>query len=177
MEKSRYRTQLYLHEAQYRFLRETAARYETSIAGVVRDLIDKEMGSVEPVDEDTPLFRMDCLKENLACAEERDDQEPILNALQDLHFAHVNHLEFGERALRITDRLIACARDREDGPLYRCDKADFLAAAGAVDKAEREYKDIFESRPDHMFARCRCAAMLGALGRRPLSTDLGPSRV
>ncbi|MGE5483886.1 MAG: hypothetical protein ACM3X4_02575 [Ignavibacteriales bacterium] len=57
MEKSRYRTQLYLDEAQYRFLRETAARHETSIAGVVRDLIDREMGSVESVDKNDPLFR------------------------------------------------------------------------------------------------------------------------
>ncbi|NPV70670.1 MAG: hypothetical protein HPY55_08515 [Firmicutes bacterium] len=58
MDKNRYRTQLYLDETQYRFLRETAARYETSIAAVVRDLIDKEMGSMESVDEDDPLFRI-----------------------------------------------------------------------------------------------------------------------
>ncbi len=58
MDKSKYRTQLYLDETQYRFLKETAARYETSIAGVVRDLIDREIEGVEPVDESDPLFRM-----------------------------------------------------------------------------------------------------------------------
>ncbi len=58
MEKTRYRTQLYLDEAQYRFLKETAARYDTSIAAVVRDLIDKEMGDVDSVSDDDPLFQI-----------------------------------------------------------------------------------------------------------------------
>lgn len=56
MDKDRYRTQLYLDEAQYRFLKENAAKYKTSIAGVVRTLIDREMGSVESIDESDPLF-------------------------------------------------------------------------------------------------------------------------
>ncbi len=58
MDKSRYRTQLYLDEAQYRFLKESAAKYGTSIAAVVRDLINKEMGGPESIDEDDPLFRI-----------------------------------------------------------------------------------------------------------------------
>lgn len=56
--KDKYRTQLYLDEAQYWFLKESAAKYNTSIAGVVRALIDKEMGGPEPVDEHDPLFRL-----------------------------------------------------------------------------------------------------------------------
>lgn len=58
MDKGRYRTQLYLDEAQYRFLKESAAKYKTSIAGVVRVLIDKEMGGSGSIDEDDPLFRI-----------------------------------------------------------------------------------------------------------------------
>ncbi|HHW14047.1 MAG TPA: hypothetical protein GXX28_03820 [Firmicutes bacterium] len=54
----KYRTQLYLDEAQYLFLKESAAKYNTSIAGVVRALIDKEMGGRELVDEHDPLFRI-----------------------------------------------------------------------------------------------------------------------
>lgn len=54
----KYRTQLYLDEAQYLFLKESAAKYNTSIAGVVRALIDKEMGGTELVDEHDPLFRI-----------------------------------------------------------------------------------------------------------------------
>ncbi len=58
MMNDKYRTQLYLDEAQYWFLKESAAKYHTSIAGVVRALIDKAMGSAESVDEHDPLFRM-----------------------------------------------------------------------------------------------------------------------
>lgn len=58
MDRDRYRTQLYLDEAQYRFLKESAAKYKTSIAGVVRTLIDREMGGTESIDETDPLFRI-----------------------------------------------------------------------------------------------------------------------
>ncbi|MDI6869843.1 MAG: hypothetical protein QME79_00555 [Bacillota bacterium] len=58
MRNDKYRTQLYLDEAQYLFLKESAAKYNTSIAGVVRALIDKEMGGAEVVDENDPLFSL-----------------------------------------------------------------------------------------------------------------------
>lgn len=58
MEKTRYRTQLYLDEVQYRFLKESAAKYDTSIAAVVRDLIDREMGDAYSVSDDDPLFQI-----------------------------------------------------------------------------------------------------------------------
>lgn len=58
MANDKYRTQLYLNEAQYLFLKESAAKYNTSIAGVVRTLIDKEMGCTEQVDENDSLFRI-----------------------------------------------------------------------------------------------------------------------
>lgn len=58
MGKNRYRTQLYLDETQYLFLKESAAKYNTSIAGVVRTLIDKEMGVGEPIKDDDPLFHI-----------------------------------------------------------------------------------------------------------------------
>lgn len=57
-EKDKYRTQLYLDEARYLFLKESAAKYNTSMAEVVRALIDKEMGGAELITEDDPLFRM-----------------------------------------------------------------------------------------------------------------------
>ncbi|HHY46114.1 MAG TPA: hypothetical protein GX506_02280 [Firmicutes bacterium] len=48
-----------LDEAQYLLvLKESAAKYNTGIAGVVRNLIDREMGGGESVKEDDPLFRM-----------------------------------------------------------------------------------------------------------------------
>ncbi|MGE5588784.1 MAG: hypothetical protein ACM3ZO_11320 [Clostridia bacterium] len=56
--KDKYRTQLYLDETRYLFLKESAAKYNTSIAEVVRGLIDKEMGGAEAVADDDPLFRI-----------------------------------------------------------------------------------------------------------------------
>jgi hypothetical protein len=56
--RDKYRTQLYLDEAQYLFLKESAAKYNTSIAEVVRSLIDKEMGGAEIVADGDPLFRI-----------------------------------------------------------------------------------------------------------------------
>lgn len=54
----KYRTQLYLDEERYLFLKESAARYGSSIADVVRRLIDKEMGAGEPTSQADPLFRL-----------------------------------------------------------------------------------------------------------------------
>lgn len=56
--KDKYRTQLYLDEARYLFLKESAAKYNTSMAEVVRALIDKEMGGAELITENDPLSRM-----------------------------------------------------------------------------------------------------------------------
>ncbi|MEA4884391.1 MAG: hypothetical protein VB144_12205 [Clostridia bacterium] len=56
--KDKYRTQLYLDEARYLFLKESAAKYNVSMAEVVRTLIDKEMGGAEAVTEEDPLFRI-----------------------------------------------------------------------------------------------------------------------
>ncbi|HHY98086.1 MAG TPA: hypothetical protein GX509_05055 [Firmicutes bacterium] len=58
MEKYKYRTQLYLDEAQYLFLKESAAKYGKSIAEVVRTLIDREMGAEDAVAEKDPLFHL-----------------------------------------------------------------------------------------------------------------------
>ena len=56
--KDKYRTQLYLDEARYLFLKESAAKYNTSMAEVVRALIDKEMGGADVITEHDPLFRI-----------------------------------------------------------------------------------------------------------------------
>lgn len=56
MSKDKYRTQLYLDEARYLFLKERAAKYNTSIAEVVRALIDKEMGGTAMIDQKDPVF-------------------------------------------------------------------------------------------------------------------------
>ncbi|MDI3281530.1 MAG: hypothetical protein QJR13_09190 [Bacillota bacterium] len=56
MSKRRYRTQLYLDEAQYLFLKESAAKFQTSIAGVVRQLIEREMSGQNASWESDPLF-------------------------------------------------------------------------------------------------------------------------
>lgn len=56
--EEKHRTQLYLNEAQHLFLKESAAKYNTSIAEVVRALIDREMGGAEAPDATDPLFRL-----------------------------------------------------------------------------------------------------------------------
>ncbi len=56
--RDKYRTQLYLDEARYLFLKESAAKHNTSMAEVVRALIDKEMGGADAITEGDPLFRI-----------------------------------------------------------------------------------------------------------------------
>jgi len=58
MSEQKYRTQLYLDEEQYRFLKEQSARYGISMAGVVRSLIEREIEKGQEVPEDDPIFRL-----------------------------------------------------------------------------------------------------------------------
>ena len=54
----KYRTQLYLDEEQHQFLKERAARYNISMAEVVRQLIAKEQNKQEEIDPDDPIFHL-----------------------------------------------------------------------------------------------------------------------
>lgn len=54
----KYRTQLYLDEEQYQFLKERAASYSTSMAEVVRQLIAKEQNKQEEIDPEDPIFHL-----------------------------------------------------------------------------------------------------------------------
>ncbi|GEA14892.1 MAG: hypothetical protein PWR22_1475 [Moorella sp. (in: firmicutes)] len=54
----KYRTQLYLDEEQYQFLKERAASYNTSMAEVVRQLIAKEQNKQEEIDPEDPIFHL-----------------------------------------------------------------------------------------------------------------------
>ncbi|MEW5899361.1 MAG: hypothetical protein AB1652_09375, partial [Bacillota bacterium] len=54
----KYRTQLYLDEEHYRFLKEQSARYQISMAEVVRRLLDRELEKNEEIKEDDPIFRL-----------------------------------------------------------------------------------------------------------------------
>lgn len=58
MTEQKYRTQLYLDEEQYRFLKEQSARHGISMAGVVRSLIDREIVKGQEVPEDDPIFHL-----------------------------------------------------------------------------------------------------------------------
>jgi len=106
-----------------------------------------------------------CLKENLACAERRGANALIINALQDIQVFCMNHCEYASAGLEVTERLIALTTGQEDNMLYRCDRADLLAARGSVKEAEREYQDIFASCPDYPFARYRYALLLDQYDR------------
>ena len=54
----KYRTQLYLDEEHYRFLKEQSARYRISMAEVIRRLLDRELEKNEEIIEDDPIFRL-----------------------------------------------------------------------------------------------------------------------
>ena len=54
----KYRTQLYLDEEQHQFLKDRAARYNISMAEVVRQLIAKEQNKQEEIDPEDPIFHL-----------------------------------------------------------------------------------------------------------------------
>jgi len=58
MNDSKYRTQLYLEEDHYRFLKEQSARYQISMAEVVRRLLDRELEKNEEFKADDPIFQL-----------------------------------------------------------------------------------------------------------------------
>lgn len=58
MEEYKYRTQLYLDDERYQFLKERAARYRISMAEVVRKLIDKELEEERKIPDEDPIFRI-----------------------------------------------------------------------------------------------------------------------
>lgn len=58
MNNYKYRTQLYLDEEHYRFLKEQSVRYRISMAEVVRRLLDRELEKNEEIIEDDPVFRL-----------------------------------------------------------------------------------------------------------------------
>ncbi|MBE3588645.1 MAG: hypothetical protein IMW93_08855 [Thermoanaerobacteraceae bacterium] len=58
MNNYKYRTQLYLDEDHYRFLKEQSARYQISMAEVVRRLLDRELEKNEEIKDDDPIFQM-----------------------------------------------------------------------------------------------------------------------
>jgi len=99
-----------------------------------------------------------CLQENVALAE-RAHQDLLVNALQDLQLLCLNHPELNAEGLKANDRLISLVPD-EEKRIYRCDKADLLAAAGDLEEAEKEYLAIFEDLPDYHFAHYRYALFL-----------------
>jgi len=58
MNESKYRTQLYLNEDHYRFLKEQSVRYQISMAEVIRRLLDRELEKNEEIKADDPIFRL-----------------------------------------------------------------------------------------------------------------------
>ncbi len=103
------------------------------------------------------------LRENVELAE-REYQNLLVNALQDLQLLCLNHPELSEEGLNINDRLISLV-SYEEKKVYRCDKAELLAAADDLEKAEKEYEAIFEDYPDYDFARYRYALLLDKYDR------------
>ncbi|MEW6273887.1 MAG: SEC-C metal-binding domain-containing protein [Bacillota bacterium] len=104
-----------------------------------------------------------CLKENVALT--REDEKKLLNALQDLQLLCMNHPELSAEGIKATDRLIALAEAEDQKGMYRCDRADLLAAAGQRRQAEEEFHTLFRDLPGFKFGRYRYALFLEQYGR------------
>ncbi len=88
------------------------------------------------------------------------------NALQDLQLLCMNHQSLKEKGLRVTEKLIALARDDEERGSYWCDKADLLAQLGMAEKAEKEFQKLFCALPHWHFGRYRYALFLEENGKK-----------
>jgi hypothetical protein len=56
--EEKFRTQIYLTKNQHNYLKEKAAKYKTSMAEVLRNIIDKEIEKEYEIDADDPIFKL-----------------------------------------------------------------------------------------------------------------------
>lgn len=105
-----------------------------------------------------------CLRENVALAE-KETEDVLKNALQDLQLFCMNHPEYGDLGLETTERLIELAGIDEYKCQLRCDKADILASMGRLAEAEKEYHALFDDMPGCDHGRYRYALYLCNAGR------------
>lgn len=105
---------------------------------------------------------LSCLEENVRCAERRGDKDAIWQALFDLQTLCMNHAEYAELGLRVTERLLQVPQEESTVVQLRCDRAEFLAALGRGAEAEEEFRSMLSQHPA---ARYRYAFFLFEHGR------------
>lgn len=105
------------------------------------------------------------LKENIACAEQVNEEGWLKNALHDLEDLCLNYKELYHEGLLVIAKLMSLAKTDEEMGFCRCDRADMLAVVRGVDEAEKEFQKIFSELPDWHFGRYRYALFLESLGR------------
>jgi len=101
------------------------------------------------------------LEENLSLVREWGDEKFLKRALQDLlELNHELEMELGGRAVPVVEELIEMATGEEELRDLLCDRADFMAAGGAVDEAHEAYRQILANIPHWHFGRYRYALFL-----------------
>jgi len=105
---------------------------------------------------------LSCLEENVKCAEMRGDEDALWMALFELQTFCMNHSEYAELGLKVTERLLQLTDDESTVAQLRCDRAEFLVALGRMAEAEEEFRSVFS---DHPAARYRYALFLCDRGR------------
>jgi len=104
-------------------------------------------------------------RENIAYAEQINDEGLLNNALHDLEELCLNYKELSHEGELVTAKLLSLAKTDEERGFYRCNRADMLASAHREDEAEKEYQRMFAELPDWHFGRYRYALFLDESGR------------
>lgn len=111
------------------------------------------------------------LKDNVKLAEGMENRGYLQNALHDVEHLCLNHKELSAEGVLVMDRLLEYAEDDDQKGFCYCNRADFLAATGQVEEAEKEYHSLFSRMPGWHFGRYRYALLLEQLGRREDAVD------
>lgn len=104
-------------------------------------------------------------KENIAYAEQVNDEEWLKNALHDLEELCLEYNELFHEGEVVMEKLLSLAKTDEERGFCRCNRADMLAFARREEEAEKEYQMMFSELPDWHFGRYRYALFLDELGR------------
>jgi tetratricopeptide (TPR) repeat protein len=100
------------------------------------------------------------LEENVILSERYRNGSFLKNALDHFQLFCLNHAEWAEEGMAVTERLMSLAKSEEEKGLYWCDKADLLLKMGKVEEAERVFRDVFTEMPHWHFGRYRYALWL-----------------
>jgi hypothetical protein len=104
------------------------------------------------------------LEENAALAEGYKGGELLRNALQDLELLCIYHRL--RNGIKVTERLMVLAENDDERGNYWCDKADFLARIGKVEKADQEFRSLLDTLRHWHYGRYRYALFLEENGKK-----------